>query len=134
VATIVDIGGYNVPVPEREIRPSGEVKIHLPKVKPASEKAATAKPKASEPQVSAPPAPTQKTFAEMSTMLSKVNLYLDQFEIQARYSMDPASGNIQIEVRNNTTGEVIRRIPPYEAAKLFQDPVKAAGLLLDQKV
>jgi uncharacterized FlaG/YvyC family protein len=134
VATIVDIGGYNVPVPEREIKPSGEVKIQLPKIKAASDTAATAKPKASKPMVSAPPAPTQKTFAEMSTMLSKVNLYLDQFEIQATYSIDPASGNIQIEVRNNTTGEVIRRIPPYEAAKLFQDPVKAAGLLLDQKV
>ena len=134
MAITVDIGGNNVPVPKRENRPSVEARIQLPKTKAASGEAATAKPTAPEPRVSAPPAPTQMTFAEMSSMLSKVNLYLDQFEIQARYSMDPSSGNIQVEVRNNTTGEVIRRIPPYEAAKLFQDPVKAAGLLLDEKV
>jgi flagellar protein FlaG len=133
MADIVDIGGYNVPVPKREVRPAGDIQVNIPLPRISSGEAAAAKPKASEPKVSAPPPPSRMSFAEISSMLSKVNIYLDQFEIQARYSMNTDTGTIQIQVVNSKTGEVIRRIPPYEAAKLFQDVENIAGLLLDQK-
>jgi len=51
---------------------------------------------------------------ELAEMLRKVNLTFDVFEIQARYTIDRESGDISIEVINQRTGEVIRKIPPYD--------------------
>jgi flagellar protein FlaG len=133
VANIVHINGYDVPVPKREVRPVGEKKIALTDVKPPSDKMGAEKPKISKHKVPASPERTKMSYAEISKMLSRVNIYLDQFEIQASYTIDEVTGGIQIEIVNRTTGEVIRKIPPYEAARLFSDIEEAAGLLMDQQ-
>jgi flagellar protein FlaG len=129
----VHISGYDVPEPKREVRPVGEKRLPSPKIKPSSRKVGAEKPKISKPEVSAMPEPRKMSYAEISKMLSKLNIYLDQFEIQANYTIDEATGGVQIKIVNRTTGEVIRKIPPYEAARLFSDHGKAAGLLLDQE-
>ena len=53
------------------------------------------------------------TLEEFAEVLRKVNLTFDMFEIQARFTIDSNSGDISIEVINQRTGEVIRKIPPY---------------------
>lgn|GEM_PF-4714864 len=47
-------------------------------------------------------------------MLRRMNLTYDLFEIQANYRYDKELGMVRVVVRNTVTGEVIRRIPPYE--------------------
>jgi len=47
-------------------------------------------------------------------MLRRMNLTYDLFEIQANYRYDKELGMVRVVVKNTVTGEVIRRIPPYE--------------------
>ena len=129
---IVHIGGKIVPEPKLEVRPTGKQQIILPNAKPPSGEVETAKPRISQPDVPTPPKPSTMSYAEISSMLNKVNIYLDQFEIQASYTVDKTTGGVQIEIVNKTTGEVIRKIPPYEAKTLFTDFGSATGALLNQ--
>jgi flagellar protein FlaG len=129
---IVHIGGKTVPEPKLEVRPAGKQHITLPGTKPPSGEMGTAKPRIAQPDVPAPPKPSTMSYAEISSMLNKVNIYLDQFEIQASYTVDKATGGVQIEIVNKATGEVIRKIPPYEATTLFSDIGSATGTLLNQ--
>jgi flagellar protein FlaG len=114
------------------VKPSGNSKTGLPEIRlPSGGMEATA-PKPSTKEMVAPP--ERLSLTEIAKILSRVNLRFDLFEIQANFSIDEARGGIQIEVVNNKTGEVIRRIPPYEAVALFSEMGKVAGLLLDQRV
>jgi uncharacterized FlaG/YvyC family protein len=54
------------------------------------------------------------TLEELAEMLRKVNLTFDLFEIQAKFTVDRSTGDITVEIINQRTGEVIRRIPPYD--------------------
>ena len=129
---IVHIGGKTVPEPKLEARPAGKQHISLPGATPSSSKNGTTKPQISKPEVPAPPKPSMMSYAEISSMLNKVNIYLDQFEIQANYTVDKTTGGVQIEIVNKTSGEVIRKIPPYEALALFSGIGLATGTLLNQ--
>ena len=129
---IVHIGGKTVPEPKLEVRPTGKLHISLPDAIPSSSEKGTAKPQISKPEVPAPPKPSMMSYAEISSMLSKVNIYLNQFEIQAHYTVDKTTGGVQIEIVNKTSGQVIRKIPPYEALALFSDIGLATGTLLNQ--
>ena len=97
-----------------------------------SNRVGAAAPKASKPEPVTPP--RELSLSEIANLLNKVNLHFDLFEIQAKFTIDKASGGILIEVRNNQTGEVIRRIPPYDAIRFLSEAEKTAGLLLDQMV
>lgn len=55
---------------------------------------------------------------ELAELLRKVNLTFDLFEVQARFSVDSNTGEVTVEVVNQRTGEVLRRIPPYEVQKV----------------
>jgi uncharacterized FlaG/YvyC family protein len=66
------------------------------------------------------------SLEEFAEMLRKVNLTFDMFEIQARFIIDRESGDISIEVINQRTGEVIRKIPPYRLPDLVE-AVKTGG-------
>ena len=134
MANIDQIGAYFVPTPQRQAKPAAEFefKFESPVVHIPSGNVGAAAPKASKPEPVTPP--KRLSLAEITKLLSKVNLHTDLFEISANYSIDEASGGIQVEVKNTKTGEVIRRIPPYDAVLLLLDREKAAGLLLDQKV
>jgi flagellar protein FlaG len=128
----VHIGGNIVPEPKLDVRPAGKQHIALPGTKPRSSDIGIGKQRSPQPDVPAPPKPSTMSYAEISRMLNKVNIYLDQFEIQASYSFDKTTGGIQIEIVNKTTGEVIRKIPPYEASTLLNDIGSVTGALLDQ--
>lgn len=132
MTNIVHIGGKTVSEPKLEVRPAGKQHIYLPDGILSSSKKGTAKPQISKPEVPAPPKSSMMSYAEISSMLNKVNIYLDQFEIQAHYTVDKTTGGVQIEIVNSTTGEVIRKIPPYEALALFSDIGLATGTLLNQ--
>ena len=132
MASVDQIGGYHVPLPQRQVKPSGDPRGELPEIKLPSEGVKSTAPKPSQKEMVAPP--ERLTLTEIAQILRRVNLTFDLFEIQAKFSIDESRGGIQIEVINNKTGEVIRRIPPYEAVALFSDAGKAAGLLLDQEV
>jgi len=65
---------------------------------------------------------------ELEELLRKVNLSFDLFEIQATYTVDNHTGDVSVQIINQRTGEVIRKIPPYEVPRVAQalengDPV-----------
>jgi uncharacterized FlaG/YvyC family protein len=68
---------------------------------------------------------------ELAEMLRKVNLTFDVFEIQARYTIDRESGDISIEVINQRTGEVIRKIPPYDIPDFADAILFGSGMVTD---
>jgi hypothetical protein len=129
---IVHIGGKTVPEPKLEVRPAGKEHLTLPDTKLPSGEMGTAKSRITPPDVPAPPKPSMMSYAEISSMLNKVNIYLDQFEIQASYTVDKTTGGVQIEIVNRSTGEILRKIPPYEASTLFTDIGSATGAILNQ--
>lgn len=73
----------------------------------------------------------QMSLEEFAEMLRKVNLTFDVFEIQARYTIDRESGDISIEVINQRTGEVIRKIPPYEIPDLVNAVLTGGAAVTD---
>lgn len=132
MASVDQISGYNVPLPQRQVKPQGDSQVELPEIRLLSGGRGATAPKSSSKEMVAPP--ERLSLTEIAKILSRVNLTFDLFEIQAKFSVDESRGGIQIEIINNKTGEVIRRIPPYEAVALFSDMGKVAGLLLDQSV
>ena len=51
---------------------------------------------------------------ELEEMLRRMNLTLDVFEIEARYSISEEDHLVKVTLINTRTGEVIRHIPPDE--------------------
>lgn len=60
------------------------------------------------------------TLEELAEQLRKINLTFDLFEIQAKFTIDQETGDVSVEVVNQRTGEVIRKIPPYAVKKIHQ--------------
>ena len=73
------------------------------------------------------------TVDELAEMLQKVNLTFDLFEIQARYHIDKTTGDITVEVINQRTGEVIRKIPPYDVPKITEALKNGESIVTDIK-
>ncbi len=71
------------------------------------------------------------TVDELAEMLQKVNLTFDLFEIQARYHIDKTTGDITVEVINQRTGEVIRKIPPYDVPKITEALKNGESIVTD---
>ena len=62
--------------------------------------------------------PKQMSLAELAEVLHKVNLTFDIFEVQANFSVDMKTGDVSVQIVNQRTGEVIRRIPPYDLSAI----------------
>jgi uncharacterized FlaG/YvyC family protein len=73
------------------------------------------------------------TIEELVEMLRKVNLTFDTFEIQAKFTIDRTNGEISIEVINQRTGEVIRKIPPYDVPEMANLLLNGEALVTDIK-
>ena len=131
MATVDQIGVHIAPSPQRQAKPQKDVSLNILSAKPVLGDQANVTYKVSKPTVEAPQ--QKPTPQEVTEMLNQVASGVDLFEIQAKFSINQATGEIQIQVVNNTTGEVIRRIPPYEAVKLLLETGAATGLLMDQK-
>jgi uncharacterized FlaG/YvyC family protein len=58
--------------------------------------------------------------SELADILRRVNLTFDLFEIQAFINVDRESGEVTVQVINQRTGEVIRKIPPYDVPKIIE--------------
>lgn len=63
---------------------------------------------------SKPPPRKELSPAEYLAMLRRMNLTYNLFEIRANYHYDKELGMVRVEIRNTVTGELIRRIPPYD--------------------
>jgi len=74
------------------------------------------------------------SLEELAEALKKVNVTFDLFEIQARFIIDSTSGDISIQIINQRTGEVIRKIPPYELPQFAQLIESGEPLVTDVKV
>jgi uncharacterized FlaG/YvyC family protein len=70
---------------------------------------------------------------ELAEMLRKVNLTFDLFEIQAIFSIDQKTGDVTVEVINQRTGEVIRKIPPYDIGEMVDALETGESVLTDIK-
>lgn len=71
------------------------------------------------------------SYEDFAEMLRKVNLTIDLFEIQAKYIIDQSTGDMQVQIINQRTGEVIRKIPPYEVPSLAEALKKGEAVLTD---
>jgi len=60
------------------------------------------------------------SLEELAEVLRKVNLTFDLFEIQATFTIDQKTGDVSVKIINQRTGEVIRKIPPYDVAKVAE--------------
>jgi len=60
------------------------------------------------------------SLEELAEMLRKVNLTFDLFEIQTRYTVNLNTGEVSVQIVNQRTGEVIRKIPPYEVPQMAE--------------
>ena len=70
---------------------------------------------------------------ELAELLRKINLTFDLFEVQTKFIINRESGQISVEVVNQRTGEVIRKIPPYEVASVRDALLNAEPLVTDVK-
>lgn len=77
---------------------------------------------------------SRMSVEELAEVLRKVNLTFDTFEIQAKFIIDQSTGDTSVEVINQRTGEVIRKIPPYDVPKVAQAILDGEALLTDIKV
>lgn len=71
------------------------------------------------------------SLEELAELLRKINLTFDLFEVQAKFSTDPVTGQIKVEVVNQRTGEVIRKIPPYEVPRVYDALRNGEPLMTD---
>jgi len=62
----------------------------------------------------------QISLAELAEILRKVNLTFDLFEIQTQFTVNSNTGEVTVQVVNQRTGEVIRRIPPYDVPGMVE--------------
>ncbi len=62
----------------------------------------------------------QMSLAELAEVLHKVNLTFDLFEIRANYTVNSNTGEVVVQIINQRTGELIRRIPPYDLPKIAE--------------
>jgi uncharacterized FlaG/YvyC family protein len=74
------------------------------------------------------------TLQELAEHLRKINLTFDLFEVQARFTTNRETGEISVEVINQRTGEVIRKIPPYDLPEFHNALLRGDPLAKDIKV
>ncbi|HDS31040.1 MAG TPA: flagellar protein FlaG [Firmicutes bacterium] len=68
---------------------------------------------------------------ELAEMLRRINLTFDLFEIQAKFSVDQTTGRVSVEVINQRTGEVIRKIPPYDVGRIIESLERGDSIFTD---
>lgn len=73
------------------------------------------------------------TLEELAVMLRKVNLTFDTFEIRAKFTINFENGDLLVEVINERTGEVIRRIPPYDVPGVAESLITSGAAVTDIK-
>ena len=73
----------------------------------------------------------QLSLEELAEVLRKVNLRFDLFEIQAKFTVSRQTGEVTIEVINQRTGEVIRKIPPYAVSQVLQSMKDGSPVITD---
>ena len=61
-----------------------------------------------------------RTLDELAELLRKVNLTFVLFEIQTRYQVNLETGEVSLQIVNQRTGEVIRKIPPYDVPRVAE--------------
>lgn len=110
----------NLPRPDRV---KSEGKVEIPIVERAGKSRSTKEVKMPEdlsietekPKEQVKPVEIQRmSIEELAAQLRKVNLTFDMFEIQAKFTVNKQTGEISVEVINQRTGEVIRKVPPYD--------------------
>lgn len=69
---------------------------------------------------------------ELAENLRRINLTFDLFEIEAKFSINEEDKMVRVELRNTRTGEVVRRIPPWEFKANFATFKDGVGLLLNK--
>jgi flagellar protein FlaG len=72
-------------------------------------------------------------LSQMSEMVADIQKNLGMIhDVDLQFSVHEASGEIMVTVRDETSGEVIREIPPSEMLDLAARLGEMVGLLFDQ--
>lgn len=72
------------------------------------------------------------TKEELAEMLRRLNLTLDIFEIEAKFTVSEDDRQIKVVLFNTRTGEVIRRIPPDEFKANYSALIDGIGMLFNR--
>ncbi|MHB9143839.1 MAG: flagellar protein FlaG [Symbiobacteriia bacterium] len=71
--------------------------------------------------------------AELQAAASKLNRAAAAFDVQARFSVHKATGQILVKIVNTRTGQVLREIPPERMLDLASSMEHMLGLVVDAK-
>lgn len=92
--------------------------------------AAVAAPVATAEQPRQPKAANQK---ELNRVSERLNQAAEVFDVQARFSVHKATGEIMIKIVNTRTGRVLREIPPERMLDIAASMEKLLGLVVDER-
>lgn len=129
------LGGISPYTPSEPAHKSVEVKPQPAVEKTGSEErvevTAAEVTKAPAPETRAQPV-KRLSFDELRDMMRRVNMYIDPFEVQARFFVEESSGDVMVKIVNTVSGEVIRSIPPGEFERALGAPGGLRGLFTDR--
>ena len=78
-------------------------------------------------------APDKMNMSQMSEVVADIQENLDMMHnVDLQFSVHEASGEIMVTVRDESSGEVIREIPPSETLDLAAKLGEMVGLIFDQ--
>lgn len=131
----VFLGGISPYTPSEPAHKSVETKpapaVDRPSSNERVEVTAAEVTKAPAPEAGAQPV-KRRSFDELREMMRRVNMYIDPFEIQARFFVEESSGDVKVKIVNTVSGEVIRSIPPGEFERALSSPGGLRGLFTDR--
>ncbi|MGP1561174.1 MAG: flagellar protein FlaG [Helicobacteraceae bacterium] len=71
---------------------------------------------------------------ELSSMVSQMNKSLKPLSTKVKFDFDGELGEYFINVVNSSSGELIRRIPSKEAARIAHNMKELVGIIFDEKI
>ncbi|MCR4427031.1 MAG: flagellar protein FlaG [Firmicutes bacterium] len=70
---------------------------------------------------------------EVRTTVTEANRAMEAFDIQAKFSVHRATGQIVVRLENRRTGELIREIPPEKLLDLVAKMREMMGRFVDDR-
>jgi len=67
-------------------------------------------------------------------LVEEIQEALNSFNIRIHFEIQEKSGELIVQILDRDTGELIRRIPPEELAKISQKLDELRGILFDEQV
>ena len=75
---------------------------------------------------------SQESRERLEEIKAEANQLLTKFNIQLDFNVDNDLGSLVVEVRNQESGEIVRKVPPENMIRFARHMQESTGLLLDK--